>query len=145
MTTERTQTRVSGTLDPIVRQDIETVIAFVLGWWPEYKAAISWGGDLPDDIATADYKWYAAAQRLKDLLQVQELGAVRSSDLFGSFKAELWEDDEYVITCKAGVIGHTIDKQTAQWLPEWLNSAMAEAMTKLANVELTGCASRSPG
>ena len=67
------------------------------------------------------------------VLQTQERGAVRSSDLFGSFRAELWEDDEYVITCKAGVIGHTIDKRTAQWLPAWLNSAMAEAMTKLPN------------
>jgi hypothetical protein len=63
-------------------------------------------------------------------------GAVRSSDMFGSFRAELWEADEYVITCKAGVIGHTIDKRTAQWLPAWLNSAMAEAMTKLPNIAI---------
>jgi len=67
------------------------------------------------------------------VLQTQGRGAARSSDLFGSFKAELWGDDEYVITCKAGAIGHTVDKRTAQWLPSWLNSAMAEAMTKLPN------------
>ncbi len=52
------------------------------------------------------------------------------SDLFGSFRAELWEDDEFVITCKAGVIGHTIDKKASRWLPAWLNGALAEALSK---------------
>ena len=59
--------------------------------------------------------------------------AVASSALFGTFRAELWEADEYIITCKAGPIGGTIDKRTAQWLPQWLNNAMHEAMTKLPN------------
>jgi len=63
----------------------------------------------------------------------EKADACASVTLFGGFRAELWEADEYVITCKAGVIGHTIDKRTAQWLPAWLNSAMAEAMTKLPN------------
>jgi len=59
--------------------------------------------------------------------------AFASSALFGTFRAELWEADEYIITCKAGPIGGTIDKRTAQWLPQWLNNAMHEAMTKLPN------------
>jgi len=56
------------TLDPIVRQDIETVISFILGEWPGYEDAISWG----DDLDASDYDWYVAAQRLKDLLAESE-------------------------------------------------------------------------
>ena len=51
-------------LDPIVRQDIETVTAFILGYWPGYEDAISWG----DDLDASDYDWYVAAQRLKVVL-----------------------------------------------------------------------------
>jgi|GEM_PF-4700329 hypothetical protein len=60
----------------------------------------------------------------------QEHSPASISDLFGSFRAELWEDDEFVITCKAGVIGHTIDKKASRWLPAWLNGALAEALSK---------------
>ena len=53
-----------NTLDPIVRQDIERVVGFVLGYWPGYEDAISWG----DDLNPEDYDWYMAARRLKDVL-----------------------------------------------------------------------------
>lgn len=64
MTSETTKARVLGPLDTIVRQDIETVTAFILGYWPGYEDAISWG----DDLDASDYDWYVAAQRLKDVL-----------------------------------------------------------------------------
>ena len=52
--------------------------------------------------------------------------------LFGTFRAELWEADEYVITCKAGPIGMTLTKSDARMMAEWLNRAMPEAVKKLS-------------
>lgn len=54
-----------------------------------------------------------------------------AKEFFGEFKAEAWEADEFVITCKAGPIGQSIGRNVAKWLPGWLNSAMSEAVSKI--------------
>ena len=57
-------------------------------------------------------------------------GAVDSCRFFGSFYAVKLNEKEYVINCAIGTIGHTVDPDTAKWLPSWLDSAMAEAFSK---------------
>lgn len=60
-------------------------------------------------------------------------GVTFTSEMFGKFKAEHWEANEYVITCKLGVIGPTLGKHEAWRVQDWLNAAFSEAMMKLAS------------
>lgn len=41
-----------------------------------------------------------------------------------TFKAERWEDDEYVITGPGGVIGRTLSEREARAVVDWLPSAI---------------------
>ena len=64
---ERTQDRLEDALDELAvwharADDIETVVGFVLGWWPGYEDAVHWG----DDMIKEDHDFYMAAKRLDD-------------------------------------------------------------------------------
>ena len=49
----------------VTRRDLELVLDFVIGWYPGYEDAISWG----DYMSEADTSWMEPARRLK-----QEVG-----------------------------------------------------------------------
>lgn len=49
----------------------------------------------------------------------------------GTFKAEHWDDGDYVITCAVGPIGQTLSAHKAKEMAEWLNTAMPELLRKL--------------
>lgn len=49
----------------------------------------------------------------------------------GAFKAEHWDDGDYVITCAIGPIGQTLSAHNAKQMAEWLNTAIPELLRKL--------------
>lgn len=63
----------------------------------------------------------------KDIAEVQR-DALQS---FGTFRVELWEDDEYVVTCGLGPLGGTMHKKHAEAYAERLNADMAKYLKKV--------------
>jgi hypothetical protein len=53
------------------KKDLETVVGFILGWFPGYESAIYWGSSGPkgDDPTTNEV--YQAAKRIAARLQGQ--------------------------------------------------------------------------